>query len=79
MLRYHLWTVAGETPGEVVVDPLFVAAVTETQRRGDHGVYRQVAVIRLADGTEYTVLDDARTAAADVWFGKSINTGPFVG
>ena len=48
-----------------------VSTVEKTARRA-YGGNNNVAVIRLADGKEYTVCDDARRVATDIWLGKSI-------
>jgi hypothetical protein len=72
-LRYRIWNSDDVHAGELVVDPLFVASVVETVRRRAYGGNNNVAVIRLSDGKEFTVCDDARRVALEIWQGKSIS------
>ena len=50
--------------GRVHIDPMFVAAVRETERK--RGFYQNVAVIRMNDGSEYVVDDFNRDVAARI-------------
>ena len=68
LLRFQLW----EGSGHVVVHPWAVVGVVE---RNDH--FRseaKLAVIRLGDGKEYTVVDPDRKVAADIRMAKSFST-----
>src|SRR5262249_14419915 len=59
MLMFQLFAGAGES-GAIHIDPDSVAAIIETERTPPHGSTRQVAVLILTTGQEFTVLDDGR-------------------
>lgn len=75
-LRFRLWNSDDADAGTLTVDPFSVVSVVEGTRRRAYGGNNDVAVIRMADGKEYTVEDGGRRVAADIWLGKSISDSP---
>jgi hypothetical protein len=75
-LRFKLWNSDAIDAGYVVVDPFCVATVVERTNRRAYGGNNDVAIIRLTDGKEYTVCDDGRKVAAEIWLGKLISNTP---
>lgn len=73
-LRFRLWNSDDVDAGGIVVDPFCVAGVIETTRRRAYGGNNDVAIIRMTDGKEYTVVDPDRKVAADIWLAKSFST-----
>ena len=72
MLEFKLWGDDRDVDGRpVLVDPAFVASVVETERRRAYGGYSPVAVIRMADGAEHVVYDEARSAGRLVSLAKA--------
>ena len=68
MLTFNLYT-AGEYERShrvVHIDPAAVVAVEESERRPAVGGWYQVAIITLATGDKYIVLDEARQAARQI-------------
>lgn len=62
LLRFDLFDV-DRAEAVVHINPEQVASVVEASRRRSYGGYSDVADIRMADGTVYTVTDHRRDAA----------------
>lgn len=76
MLRFLLWDDGDRNAGYVVVDPFCVATVVERVERRGYGGSARVAVIRLMDGKEYRVTDEAGKVAEEIWLAKSYTNAP---
>ena len=56
-----------DTPRKVTIYPPHVVSVAETERRPSYGFYQKVAVITTMTGDKFTVYDDARNVAAQIY------------